>query len=251
MPTNGLTPIDEEFVAFLTERRNVSPAIIRANYARVKASFNFASEAYKQFTLKVCDLLSPVYGDETEESLFVTHQFHAAMILYRHISYSYYKQARYLDGARFLLEVLGDRQPVVVDYGCGLGYVSMAMAQIRPETKVYLVDMDSMVLDFAAYRFVLRGLDCETIRVTRGNTYPPLPSHNVCIATQVMEHLLKPMAAYRNIYEAMEPGGILIGSFGDHRRMFWHVSPDLQALRTSVARDFRPMKGKGSCYVKA
>ena len=250
MPTNGLMPIDEELVAFLAERRDVSEAVIRANYVRVKAHFNFASKVYKQFTLQVCDLLSPVYGDETEESLCVTHQFHAAMLLYRHISYSYYKQARYLEGARYILEVLGvdSRRPAVVDYGCGLGYVSMAMAQIRPETKVYLVDMDSMVLDFAEYRFNRRGINFETIRVTRENTYPQLPRHNVCIATQVMEHLLRPMVAYQHIYEAMEQGGILIGSFGDHRRMFWHVSPDLQALRTAVARDFRPM---GKYYVKA
>lgn len=252
MATNGLAPIDEEYIAFLAERRDVSAEIIRANYARVKARFNFAGQKYKVFTLMVCDLLSPVYGDETEESLFETHQFHAAMILYRHISYSHYTKtlARYDAGARYLLDALGSRPPVVVDYGCGLGCMAMAMATMRPESKVYLVDMDSLVLDFAEYRFRMRGLNYETIRVRRKNAYPKLPRHNVCIASQVMEHLVQPMAAYRNIWKALELEGILCGSFGDHERMFWHVSPDLSELRAAILQDFR-LSDTGNYYIKA
>jgi len=245
-----LTPIDEELVAFLAERRDVSATTIRANYARVKSHFDFASGDYRRLTLTICDLFSPIYGDETEKSLFATHQFYEALLLYRHISYSYGNGARCLEDARALLKLLGVRQPVVVDYGCGLGYVSMAMAQTHPESKVYLVDMDSMVLDFAEYRFNRCGLNFEAIRVTQEDTYPQLPRHNLCIAVDVMEHLVQPMAAYRNICKAMEPGGILCGGFGNHGHQFFHVSPNLEELREALARDFRPMD-KLSCYVKA
>lgn len=245
----GLTSVDEEYIAFLAGRRDVNEDVIRAAYIRAKVRFNFASREYRNLALTIYDLFSPVYGEETDESLIVAHQFHAALHTYRHISYSYYNLPRYEAMARRLLEIIGDRTPVIVDYGCGLAYLSLAIAMIRPESMVYLVDVDSAVLDFAAYRFARRGINHETIPVTRENIYPQLPSHNICVASEVMEHLLRPLLAYRHIYEAMDEQGVLFGQFGDHEREFFHVSPDLQAVRDALVQDFRQID-KQNCFVK-
>lgn len=239
-----LSPIDEEYIAFLAGRRDVDAAIIRANYAAAKARFGFASREYRRLAQTIYALFSPVYGEETEASIIEAHRFHAALHLYRHISYSYFKMARYRDWAEYLTGQIGNRVPVVVDYGCGLGYVAMEIAAICPESMVYLVDIDSMVLDFAAYRFQHRGLNYATIPVTPHNPHPQLPDHSICIAAEVMEHLLQPLAAYQNIHDAMENGGILVGNFGDHGREFFHVSPRLGELRTAVLRDYRALDRK-------
>jgi 2-polyprenyl-3-methyl-5-hydroxy-6-metoxy-1,4-benzoquinol methylase len=139
-------------------------------------------------------------------------------------------------------------EPVVVDYGCGLGYISFEIGMMRRLSKTYLVDIDCLTLEFAEFRFKKHGLNVETIPISKNRIYPELPTHNICIATEVMEHVFQPLTVYANIYGALEPGGILYGDFGDHHHEMFHVSPDLSQLRVSIQRDFQRLDDL--CYRK-
>lgn len=149
--------------------------------------------------------------------------------------------------AAFLMEqVEGD--PAVVDYGCGLAYTAFEIGRIAERTKVYLVDVDCLTLEFAAWRFRKHGIDVEAIPVTKDSLYPSLPAHSICIASEVMEHVARPLTVYEHIVESMTAGGILCGSFGDHHREMFHISPNLSELRRRIAGDFEPIGH--SCHRK-
>lgn len=56
-------------------------------------------------------------------------------------------------------------------------------------------------------RFARRGLAAEVIAINEDCLYPGLPKHNICLATEVMEHLHDPLAVLARIEQAMESGG--------------------------------------------
>lgn len=70
------------------------------------------------------------------------------------------------------------------------------------------------------------------------NQYPELPPHDICIATDVMEHLYRPLTAYEYICTSQKSGGILYGNFEDHHQEMFHVHPDMHDLREAVERDY-------------
>ncbi|MCK5096133.1 MAG: class I SAM-dependent methyltransferase [Candidatus Pacebacteria bacterium] len=145
--------------------------------------------------------------------------------------------------AKKIIKILGDATPVVVDYGCGFGYLSFEIGMLRKDSKIYLVDIDSLNLEFAAFRFKKHNIDVETILITKDNIYPKLPQHNICIATEVMEHIMNPLVAYKNIYKGMEKGGVLYGNYDDHSDIMFHISPDLSKLREYISKDFEKING--------
>ena len=241
--TPELNQVEIDYTEFLAQRRGVPLDVARADYLRVRSLYNFGGLAFKKLMLSLYNLFSPIYGD-TEREIYETHKFHAALHLYRHIGYSYSAQQRYTVAAEKIVKLLDGSAPVVVDYGCGLGYIPMEMYAIAPDTVIYLVDIDGMVLDFATWRYAKHGVPYAAIRVKRSDPYPQLPPHNVCLALESMEHIPEPLRAYANINAAMEPGGYLVGDFGDHSRQLFHVSPNLQPLREAVARNFVQVQPK-------
>jgi len=233
-----LTAIDLDYIEFLAQRRGVAPEAVREQYAAVKERFQFAGREYRQFCVSIHDLLSPVYSDSSEAEIITSLQFHAAIHLYRHISYAYWKLPHLQKYAKAILGAASSKPLVVVDYGAGLGHLSMLLAQICPGSYVYLVDIDGMVLDFAEFRFRKAGLNFESIRVTQECVYPDLPEHDVCIVTEVWEHLKRPLVAYENVCQALVTGGLLVGKISDHGKEFFHVSPKLGDLRARLVVDF-------------
>jgi SAM-dependent methyltransferase len=139
--------------------------------------------------------------------------------------------------AAYLAGKIGD-SPVIVDYGCGLGLISFEIGRLMKMATVYLVDMDTLILEFARFRFKKHNIASEVITVTKKNMYPALPPHDLCIIVSVMEHLARPLEAYRNIRASLKSNGILYGNFADTKQEMFHVSPDLARLRETVASDF-------------
>ena len=90
-------------------------------------------------------------------------------------------------------------------------------------------------------RFRKSGIDVQVERITKDDIYPKLPKHNLCIATEVMEHVFEPLTLYQNINEALDTGGILHGNFGDHEPGLFHVTPVLKDLRERVLKDFNQL----------
>lgn len=233
-----LKPLDLQCIEFLAQLRGVAPEMVRDAYVAAKQRFRFVGGRYRHLCAQVHALLAPLYGNGSEKELVSSYQYHGLLHLYRHISYSYWKLPLYQERAQAILARAAKGSLAIVDYGCGLGYLSEAIARARPGTRIYLVDVAGLVLDFAAFRFQKLELDFETIPVTRGRIYPKLPAHNLCIVTEVWEHLQRPMMAYENIHQAMEEGGLLVGKIADHKDTFFHVSPDLAELQERVAVDF-------------
>jgi hypothetical protein len=101
-----------------------------------------------------------------------------------------------------------------------------------------------LCLEFSTYRFKKHGIDVTAIPVTGDNPYPELPAHNICIATEVMEHVLKPAEVYKNISKALEIGGVLHGNFEDHYHGLFHPSGDLKELREQLRDNFQIIESR-------
>ena len=65
------------------------------------------------------------------------------------------------------------------------------------------IDIDCLTLEFTEFRFNKHQVNVEIIPVSKNNLYPKLPVHNICIATEVMEHLIQPLKAYQNIKNSL------------------------------------------------
>lgn len=151
--------------------------------------------------------------------------------------------------ATYLLRQYGDTPAAIVDYGCGPAYISFEIAeqlqaQGKAVPKTYLVDIDCLINEFVFYRFNLYNFPVEKIIISTDNMYPVLPKHDICIATEVMEHIKNPVLVFTNINNALGDTGILHGNFGDHDKHMFHVSPDLQVLRQKLTENSYTRLGK-------
>lgn len=141
--------------------------------------------------------------------------------------------------AQYLLAKLGKNPESIVDYGCGPAYTSFEIARVirdsgsTPPT-IVLVDIPSLVSDFVLFRFNKHGLNTKFIPITIDDIYPRLPEHDMCLITEVMEHVKKPLKVFDNINTSLTPEGIIFGNFEDHEPHLLHVSHDLSELRNKL-----------------
>jgi len=143
------------------------------------------------------------------------------------------------DLAEYLVNLTDRNISTVVDYGCGPAYLSFAIAMKYklaglPVPKTVLVDLDWITREFVQYRFKKHDLPFEVIEVTKDNLYPELPPHDLCIATEVMEHVKEPLKVFKNINASLRTGGLLHGNYEDHDIHMLHVSPNLKILRDAL-----------------
>lgn len=278
MNVGDLNDVENELIDFLAERRGDGRDKTLGIYTELKSKSGFGGKGFKEFCLKVLGLHAALYNMEDERQIIEFYRRVELLSLLRLASYSYRfdelpphymekrikgllrgdKDAKHLSltnrrrterHAASLAEMAGG-DPVVVDYGCGLAYLSFTIAGMYPNAKVYLVDIDALPLAFAAYRFRRHGLDVEVIRVTPDNLYPGLPPHNICIATEVFEHVKRPGMLYDNITASMMPGGILHGDMSDHEADTLHISPSLGEVRARLEKDYTKL-GKDTYKKKA
>jgi SAM-dependent methyltransferase len=280
-----LNEVETDFVEFMAAKRNRPLHEIEDIFRRTKDRFRFTGLEYAKLTGDIPCLYRIMYDTKTEADLIECYRVHQLLHLFKYISYTYPKPKsslfrelrrdlgkgewrnitnfvrRKLAGktkkeglhlgpqgiAGFLVDAAG-KTPVAVDYGSGAAYVSYEIAKAYPDARIFLVDIDCLVMEFARFRLSKLGADVHTIPVTGDNPYPPLPQHNICIASEVMEHLAHPLTAYENIHNALQPGGILYGDFSNHEPNMFHVSPDLAMLRERIAADFTQIDNR--CYRK-
>jgi len=280
-----LNQIERDFIEFISRRRNRSYSEIEDFFIRAKNRFMFSRLEYRKLAETIYHLYEVLYDDRNEKGLVDAYKFHELLHLFRFISYSYPRpRPRYGDYGRALIRIIrhGDVHkvfrflrkkllnkqngqseyatianylveqvpgtPVVVDYGCGLGYLSFEIGKLNRDSKIYLVDIDCLTLAFAEFRFKKYGMNVEIIPVSKTNLYPKLPKHTICIATEVMEHVMRPLTAYQNIYDRLPQGGLLYGNFNEHSQQMFHVSPDLSMLRERIYKDFHQINVL--CYKK-
>ncbi|HPD45957.1 MAG TPA: methyltransferase domain-containing protein [Anaerohalosphaeraceae bacterium] len=270
-----LNCVERDFVEFMSQKTGKPIAAVERLFCQTRRRFRFADTRYSRLTGDLAHLYRLLYDTDTEEGMIECYQVHALPNLLKYISYTYPKpKTRYFRdlvrdvrklewrnawnllrrklvrkaktsgvhlGPRGIAEVLTslvDGPPVVVDYGSGLAYISYEIAGLRSDSAIFLLDVESLVLEFALFRLKKTGATVHAIPVTKENIYPELPDHNICIASEVMEHLAQPLKAYDNIFRSLRPGGLLYGRFDDHQPNMYHVSPNLCALRRRLAEDF-------------
>jgi 2-polyprenyl-3-methyl-5-hydroxy-6-metoxy-1,4-benzoquinol methylase len=95
--------------------------------------------------------------------------------------------------------------PHMVDYGCGVSDYGLAFG--LHGFAVTLVDLAGRCLDFAASRYRRRGLSCTVIEVRPDDEYPELPTADVVVAGDVLEHLRDPRIVIANVARSLSPRG--------------------------------------------
>ncbi len=242
----GLNDTEKDFIEFFSNKRKRSGEETESVFLETRNRFAFEGFKYRNLCDALHILFKIQYGNSVEEELLDSYKFHELPHLFRMLSYSY--NNNFKNTAEHLIRCI-DKNPIIcVDYGCGLGYVSYEIGRMRRDCKIYLVDIDNLILEFAKFRFDKLNINSEIILVSKGDIYPKLPTHNICIAHEVMEHLKQPLIAYQHICERLERGGILFGDFLDHESEMFHVTPSLHNLRQRLIKDF--IKLNDNCYKK-
>jgi len=98
------------------------------------------------------------------------------------------------------------------DVGCGAGNLLLHLNKEWPSAQYYGFDFSEKALDVARKRFP-QGI------FNRHDIYEPMEGRfNFCFSTEILEHLLYPEKAFRNIYDAVLPGGMLFITIPDGRK---------------------------------
>lgn len=264
-----------DFIEFIAQRFNEIPGKIEKEYLSLRNRFaGFRGKRFRQVTTDIQTIFGFFNNPNTEEETLDAYRSLSSIHLLIYLLSSFPKRfservqsgidllknkqyggifqfgRRYLKSniitkglEELLIEnISGD--PVIVDYGSGIAQLSLSIARKIPAAKIYLVDVDMMVLDFAVFRFRKYGCNFDVIRITNENLYPSLPEHNLCIANEVMEHVYEPLRVYQNINNSMTVGGILYGNFADHSKDMLHVSPNLSGLRKMIEQDYETIETK-------
>lgn len=274
-----LNEIEEDLISFVAQRRGKTEEEIRQIYLNLKRNFDFKSTSFRDLTERSQVLHNLYFGMENEEELVATYQFHSYLAILRFISYSQPTRFRHLwQNFFYFFKIVfrGDpgrawcsfkrqaikalsrgrkldpvlyikdnfHSPTVVDYGCGLAYLSFRIGREIPGCRIILVDVDSIMNEFVRFRFDQHRIPFESLRVTQDNPFPQLPEHQVCIADEVMEHLKDPSRALKNIRQAMATGGILIGDYNDHCPELFHLHTNLTFFREELNKDYAPVAEK-------
>ena len=246
----GLNQVETHFIEFIAQKRNLPQEEVKTIFLETRDEFTFAGERYRKLGGKIHNLCKILYDDRDEMNLVDSYKFHELFHVFRMISYSYGHIGSFSrdfeDIAKNIIMKMDRRPCTIVDYGCGLGYISSEIGKLVKNSKVYLVDVDSLKLEFTKFRFDKMKISAEVIPITKSNLYPRLPKHNICIATDVMEHLRYPLKAYQNINEGLEVGGILFGNFQDAMAELFHNSFNLKDLRNEVSKSFQSID-ENSC----
>jgi len=231
-----LNPLENQFINFISIRKNKSIESMRIAYIETKNKFNFSDRRYRQYAVDFHDLHKIMTGDDSDAEIIESMKFFDLLHTFRFLAYEFKENSKVKELAKKIITYVDN--PIVLDYGCGLGCVTNKICEIKPDTKVFLLDINCLSLDFAEYRFQDNGFNVTKIPVDVQNIYPTLPMHNICIATEVMEHVKNPLLAFKNINDSMVQGGILYGNFKNHTKELFHVSCDLKELRTEIDKYF-------------
>lgn len=235
-----LAAVEREYVDFWADRRGVEVKAVETAYLDARHEFGFEGKNYHNLALSLYRLFAVAYGAESEADLVAAHRHYSVLHALKLVMRETRDPAQYDKVAADLVPLL-PANPVVVDYGAGIGSTSLALAAVCPSATFYFVDVPSTMSDFALYRALRRGLKVTPVPVTVDDPYPTLPRCDVALVDLVLEELLNPERAYLSITRKLKVGGLLVGRFSDWRPQLLRPSPDLSVIRTAVERDYTPL----------
>jgi ubiquinone/menaquinone biosynthesis C-methylase UbiE len=122
----------------------------------------------------------------------------------------------------------------LLDCGCGVGSITLDLAEIVAPGETVGIDVDAGQLELARAAADARGL--ENVRFAVGSIYA-LPfadaPFDVALAHTVLVHLSEPLRALKEMRRVLAPGGIVAVSDDDNST--WVVAPEDSAMRRVMA----------------
>ena len=234
-----LSKLENQLINFISDRKNCNPSEIGEIYLSIKQKFNINGKKYKILCSNFYELHRMIYRNNNETDIIDSIVFFEFLYLLRFISYSFSKRkiSYYKEIAKKISNHI-DKPLTIIDYGCGLGYLSRVTYSLKSNSKIFFIDIDSLFFDFLKYISKEDGINFESIEIDKNLIYPNLPNHNVCIAMEVIEHTIDPVKIIKNIAKSIDNGGVLYGNFKDHNKDYFHVSYNLKEIRLVLLKYF-------------
>jgi SAM-dependent methyltransferase len=235
-PPPKLKQTQELFCQWNAEQLGITLAESRARYLDSWQAIRHGhgGSEYRQF----CDTsyrLFRVFFDDNSREVFASYQFHGPLHLLRMLSYG----DSPWPADHPAVQALAARESVtILDFGCGLAHVSRGLATtLRAQGKsvqLVLADIPTVRKDFLVWMCAKIGLPATFLDCTPGAPLPPLPPCDVCVATEVLEHLHDPLPYLEALHAALAAGGFLRTNVADHPAEYGHVTTNLEPAREKL-----------------
>lgn len=240
-------PIEADFIRYLSETRKEPKEKLLSNYLTIKKEFGTPSRQFKKFREAIVRMNSAVFGFGKASDLMSYYNALEGWWMLRFLSYE--SNPEYLR----LLEVfpekvktsLGRWPETILDYGCGVSHWAYQIVKTSgTKPKVYLLDIPGISRDFGKWRLERMGCRVEIINVTMENPNPkPLPMVDLCVVWSVLEHLLDPIGAIKNIMNSINDGGILYAFLGEWKPESLHVNARSREVMDLILSKFDDQGG--------
>ena len=243
-----------EYIDFVSEKNDIG--IDEANELFQKSMKEFGKFGWNsgQFS----ELLEKI--SNAVQWKFLTKERNSSFISKDNIDYlAYYKYMQDLDLMRMLsysltmnhLVMRGNvnknnndtNEIVVVDYGCGLAYWTIAICEElinnNVPVKLILIDINrNSFVEFLDYLCKQRKINYEFRPVTHEKLIPEIPECDYVHIMAVLEHTSEPTKIIKSIVESIRNGGIIFGTFYDDPfDDFQHISMDLSEVREILEKN--------------
>ena len=231
-----LTTTQELFCLWNAERLQISPDESRQRYIESWRSIRggHAGAEFRWF----CDLsyriFSSLYDDRPRE-VMATYEFYGPLHLLRMLSY---EDPQWADDDPILTHLPSQTRIRILDFGCGLAHGSRSLAAklsaLGRHVELALADIPTLRKPFLLWIGERTNLHTVFLDCTERVPIPPLPPCDICVATNVLEHLDRPLEYLNAFDRVLEPGGLLWTDIADHNSEFMHITPLLQGVRERV-----------------
>ena len=222
------------FVEWNAERLHISIDESRRRYIDSLTAFQggHGGAEYRDFDLLCNKVLQVLYGDSEKET-FDSYRFYGAIHFLRFLSYP---EAQWTDNDP-IVQNLSRRSPItILDFGCGLAQQTRGLAQHLSQSGrqvvLFLADIPTIRKEFLTWLGTRTNIPTTFLECTPEVPIPRLPVCDVCFATEFFEHVHNPLRYFERIHEALDNEGLLVTNLSDHEREFFHVSPNLEPLRS-------------------
>ena len=132
----------------------------------------------------------------------------------------------------------------LLDVGCGVGSISLDLAEIVAPGQVVGVDADASQIDDACSAAVRRGVDNARFEVAEAYELPfPDDAFDAALAHTLLIHLHEPVRALRELRRVVRPGGVVAVSDDDFGTVV--LSPANPLIEEAVSLWIRMLQHNG------